>query len=314
MNPIKNILLWASENETLRRHVSKWGFVKRALRQFMPGETFDDALNAAHQLKDQGLLTTFSELGEHLVDISEADAVVDHYLSVYDRSAAEGLVSEVSLKLTHLGLDLEVERCAKHLDRLAAKAEEHNTWLWIDMESSEYVDTTLDLYHQVMANHSNVGICLQAYLHRTPADVESLLPLKPGIRLVKGAYKEPASVVVRGKKAVDHAYFTVAAKLLTAARDGEVRLGLGTHDVHLIEKLDVVATTADVPRASYEIQMLYGIRTADQLRLAGDGHRVRTVIGYGEAWYPWYLRRLAEKPGNLWFVLRNVFGQPPTAD
>ena len=307
---MRNALLWASENPTLQKHVPSWPFVQRALRKFMPGETLEDAIGAAQSLAGRNVTTTFSTLGEHVTTMYQAEGVTEEYLGVYDRIAQLGLDAEIAIKLTHLGLDLDTEAAAKNLERLAARAEETGTWVWVDMESSEYVDRTLDIYKQVRSAHAPVGVCVQAYLHRTPQDLEELLPLKPGIRLVKGAYKEPASVAIRRHADVDDAFFRIGAELLTKVGDG-VRLAMGSHDVTLLERMGVVAKAAGVSRADYEIQMLYGIRMEDQLRYGAEGYNMRTVIPYGEQWYPWYVRRLAERPANLWHVAKNVFAKSP---
>jgi proline dehydrogenase len=306
MSVMRDALLWASKNETLKTHVPRWGFAKRALRQFMPGERLEDALETATALAGKGVTSMFTKLGENLTDLTQADAVVDHYLGAFERIAALGLDTEISVKPTQLGLDLNLEYAARGLETLAAKAEELGNWLWIDMESSEYVQPTIDLYKRVKDRHFPVGICLQSYLHRTPQDIKDLIPLQPGIRLVKGAYKEPASLAITKRAENDEAFFRQGAELVTA--DG-VRLALATHDVALLDRLEVVARAAGRAKDSYEIQMLFGIRMEDQYRYAAEGYAMRDLTAYGEQWYPWYVRRLAERPANLAFVARNVFAR-----
>ncbi|MDH3540289.1 MAG: proline dehydrogenase family protein [Acidimicrobiia bacterium] len=306
MSVMRDVLLWASRNETLKRQVPRWGFVKRALRQFMPGERLEDALETATMLAGKGVASMFTKLGENLTEPAQADAVVEHYLGAYERIAALGLDTEISVKPTQLGLDLDPEHAARGLETLAAKAEEMGNWLWIDMESSEYVQPTIDLYRRVKDKHFPVGVCLQAYLWRTPQDIADLIPLQPGIRLVKGAYKEPASQAITRRAEIDEAFFRQGADLLIA--DG-VRLALATHDVALLNRLEVVAQAAGRARDSYEIQMLFGIRMEDQYRYAAEGYAMRDLTAYGDQWYPWYLRRLAERPANLAFVARNVFAR-----
>lgn len=307
---MRDTLLWASQNDVLKRQVPQRKFVQRALRQFMPGERLEDAIEAAAGLATRGVSTTFTALGENLTEASQADAVVAHYVDVYDRIAAVGLDTEVSVKLTQLGLDLDVELAVANMEILATKADQTGNWLWVDIEASDYVDRTIEVFRRVKADHSDVGLCLQAYLHRTPRDVEDLLPTRPGLRLVKGAYKEPASVALTSKSEVDHAYLEIGERLIGAGADG-VRVALATHDVALLDRLEAVARSAGQGNQGYEIQMLYGIRTADQLRFAAEGFRMRTLIAYGAQWYPWYLRRLAERPANLWFVARNLFSEAP---
>jgi len=306
MGVMRDALLWASGNQCLRTHVPRWPFVRRAVRQFMPGERIEDALGAASTLADKGIATTFTKLGENLSDAGEIDGVVDAYVDAYAAIRASGLDTEVSVKLTQLGLDLDQEATASAVIRLAAAAQEHGTWLWIDMEASDYVDRTLDIYRRVKADFDHVGVCLQAYLHRTPADIEALAPLRPGIRLVKGAYKEPASAAVVGRSDIDEAFFRIGMDLISRPADG-LRLAVASHDVDLLDRLEAAA--AGGRPGSFEVHMLYGIRMADQYRYAERGYHVRTLISYGHEWYPWYVRRLAERPANLGFVARNLFAR-----
>ena len=308
MTLVRSALLWASENETLQTHVPQWGFVQRALRQFMPGEELSDALGAAADLADRGVTSMITRLGEHVTDGAQAEEVVAHYRAAYEQIAAGSVDTEVSVKPTQLGLDLDFDGAVSAVEALAGLAESRGNWLWLDMEASDYVDPTIELFRRVKASHASVGICLQAYLHRTPADLAALVPLRPGIRLVKGAYREPRSIALTDRAEIDEAFFRLGAELLSATADG-VRLGLASHDVRLLDRLGVVADAAGVTRDRYEIQMLYGIRMTDQYRYAGQGYRMRTLISYGQQWYPWYVRRLAERPANLGFVIRNLFAR-----
>ena len=312
MGLMRKGLQWASQNRTLRTRLPRYRFVRRAVRKFMPGETIEDALGAARSFAGQGLPTTLTQLGENVTTADEADAVVRHYLDVLARVSGLGLDTEISVKLTHLGLDFDPELTNRNTERLAARARGLGNWLWIDMEASPYAERTIDIYRRLRESFSNVGICLQAYLRRTPADVETLLG-GGGIRLVKGAYREPQPLIVGGKRAVDEGYFELALKVALQCREGGLRLALATHDLELIERIEQAANRAGVGRDAYEIQMLYGIRHADQFRLLRQGYRVRTLIAYGSSWYPWYLRRLAERPTNLFFVARNLFGKAPAA-
>jgi proline dehydrogenase len=176
------------------------------------------------------------------------------------------------------------------------------------MEDSSYVDSTLDIYRRLRKEFSNVGVCVQAYLYRTADDLESLLPLKPGIRLVKGAYREPPSRAFPRKKDVDNNYFKLALRLMDAIKAGGTRVAFATHDQNMINRLVETARLREIPNDAYEIQMLYGIRNTALRELARAGHATRILISYGPAWYPWYMRRLAERPANVLFVLKNVFG------
>ncbi len=273
----------------------------------MPGEDAAAAVVAAQQFQVQGISSLFTRLGENITQAEEADEVEAHYLGLLDDIAARKLDGEVSVKLTQLGLDLDVDATFERASRLAAKSAETGGTLWLDMEGSAYVEMTIAFYERLKAAHPNSGLCLQAYLRRTAADVQRLLPLAPEIRLVKGAYAEPASLAYRRKGEVDANFVALSVAMLEAQRAGkQVRIGLGTHDVRLIEQIAAHASALGLPKTAFEVQMLYGIRSDQQRRLAAEGYLVRDLIAYGEAWYPWYMRRLAERPANVIFALRQM--------
>jgi proline dehydrogenase len=277
----------------------------------MPGEELADALAAAERLRDEGLGSVLTLLGENLESIDEAVAVAEHYTEALREIRARGLPTEISVKLTQLGLDLDPERCAAFVDALATEAAAVGTWLWIDMEGSAYTDRTIALYERTRVGHEQVGLCLQAYLHRTPADVERLRPLRPSIRLVKGAYDEPAAIAYRRREDVDRAFLGLAVELLAGVADGTIgRAILGTHDTRLVDQATRFAEARGLSRERIEVQMLYGIRTREQRRLRSEGYAVRALISYGSSWYPWYMRRLAERPANVLFALRALLPSP----
>jgi proline dehydrogenase len=300
----RSVLLWMARNPWLRSRLPRLGFVRRAVRRFMPGEDADSAFAAAAGLAAGGQGILFTRLGENLAELAEADEVAAHYRELLDREASLPRPPELSVKPTQLGLDIDREACFRHLDSLATRAADAGTWLWLDMEGSNYVDATLDLYERLRTAHANVAICLQAYLKRTPADLRRLLPLTPAVRLVKGAYDEPATIAHRRRPEVDAAYQALA--LAEAARDGRARCALGTHDSGLIERIAAFAETAGVARRSIEVHMLYGIRARKLARLQAAGFPAFTLIAYGAFWYPWYMRRLAERPANVLFALRQL--------
>jgi proline dehydrogenase len=302
MNVARDAVLWAAENRWLREHLPRYRFVRRSVRRFMPGEALDDAIAAAKRLQERGLPTMFTALGENVIELADARRVVEDYREAYDRVAAAGLDTEFSVKPSHLGLDQDPQAALANLEELAATATEHDNWLWLDMESASYVDGTLDLYRKLRAGRPNVGVCLQAYLKRTAGDVDSLMPLDPTIRLVKGAYREPRELVFGSREVIDEAYRRLA--LLILARKGPLgRLALGTHDVALIRQIETDVGGRD----GFEVHMLFGIRQADLLRMAGEGYRARSLISYGTNWYPWFMRRIAEKPvENTLLALRNL--------
>ena len=305
---MRRILLWMARSRLLKRWLPRIWFVRRATRRFMPGETMEEALDAAEFFRPHKIGVLFTHLGENLANLAEADAVAKHYHTLLDRIGARGLDAEISVKPTQLGLDLDREATLEHLSGLADHAAQGNGLLWLDMEGSAYTDATLDLYRSLKEAHQNVGVCLQAYLRRTTADVHALLPLKPAIRLVKGAYDEPAEIAFRRREEVSFAYQSLCVLMLPAAAAGDLRLGMGTHDTALIERVAAHAAGLGIGKDAFEIEMLYGIRQNEQLRLAAEGYRVMALIAYGEAWYPWYMRRLAERPANVWFALRQIVG------
>jgi proline dehydrogenase len=311
---MRKLFLWASENSWIRRRLSRMGFVRRAVSRFMPGEDLESALGATVALNRAGLGTVLTLLGENVTTEGDTVAVVDHYLAVIDAIHARTLDAEVSVKLTHLGLDLDPSLAEANLVRIVTRAAERKQDVAVDMEGSAYTQRTLDLYRRVRAGHGNVGLCLQAYLKRTATDVESLAPVRPMIRLVKGAYAEPPTIAFASKTQVDAEFRSLAQRLMRAAAapagDGaRPRVVLGTHDRRLIGELTTWASTEGIPPGAYEFHLLYGIGRDEQLRLRAAGHRVRVLISYGAAWFPWYMRRLAERPANVWFVVRSLFAR-----
>ena len=304
---MRSMLLAASQNSWLRDHAAQFPFVRRSVSRFMPGETLDAALSSAQTLLQKKIGTVFTHLGENVADRAEARSVSEHYLEVLNRIHRANLPTEISVKLTQLGLDLSSDFCFENLDRII-QSENPGKTVWVDMEASNYVDATLNIYKQALEKHPNVGICLQAYLYRTKKDLADLLPLRPSIRLVKGAYKEPASIAFPKKSDVDENYFALAQEMLRAQSAGScVRAAFGTHDVALIRRIADFVKNEGIANDKFEVEMLYGIQRAEQERLAQEGYRSIVLVAYGTYWYPWFVRRLAERPANVWFLLRNVF-------
>jgi proline dehydrogenase len=304
----RTLLIRGSESPALAGLVQGRGVARRAVRRFMPGETLDAALAAAAQQAEFGIGTTLTYLGEKVTDASGTEAVAQRYLEALDQVRARGLPCELSLKLTHLGLGLGADVCIGMIERICERAEATGAALWIDMEGSAYTAVTLEVFRAVHARHRGLGLCVQAYLRRTPADVEALLPLGAAIRVVKGAYREPPALAFQSKSDVVEAFFRLGARLLEPdARAAGVRAVFGTHDVALIARLQGLARSRGLGPEAFECHLLYGIRTADQRRLAAQGQPVRVLISYGASWFAWYMRRLAERPANLWFVVRSLF-------
>ena len=309
MTMMRKVLLAGSTNAWLRDRATKYPFVRKSVSRFMPGEHVDDALKAASEQQPLGITTILTRLGENVTSAGEAEEVTQHYLDAFDKVAAAGLDAHISVKPTQLGLDLDRGMCERNLDRLMERAGQRNNFVWIDMESSPYVDPTIDLFRRTRKLSPRIGIAIQAYLYRTEKDVESLVPLGSAIRIVKGAYLEPADVAFPKKADVDESFYKLCVRLMApdAQRAGSL-LHIATHDIALADRLSAYITHNKVARSAYEFAMLYGIQRQQQLRLAREGQRLRLLISYGEYWFPWYMRRLAERPANVWFVAKNMFG------
>jgi proline dehydrogenase len=309
MSVARTILLKISDSQWLRANGTKLPFARRAVAKFMPGESFEDMLVAARATRDEGIGAVFTRLGENVNDLAEADAVARHYLEVIDRIKSLGIDCEPSIKLTQLGLDIDRDLAYGHLRDLAARAQAAGSYLWIDMEQSSYVDVTLDLTKRLRQEFPAVGVCLQAYLFRTRQDLEDVTARGIGVRLVKGAYNEPPDVAFPKKSDVDANYLALAQLMLAAGpRAAGSRAVFGTHDLDLIAAIRGHAQSLNLKSGGYEFHMLYGIQKAAQLRLAKEGAALRVLIAYGEYWFPWYMRRLAERPANVWFVVKSLFG------
>jgi proline dehydrogenase len=272
----------------------------------MPGERLEDALAAAAELQRFGIGAVLTRLGENITDAAAANETATHYVIVARELQRLGLDGDISVKLTQLGLDIDPQHCQATLLMLADETSGRGIRLWIDMEQSFYVERTLDMRRALRA-YPQAGVCLQAYLRRTADDLASLMPVAGGIRLVKGAYRESSGVAYPRKHDVDENFVTLAIEMLGAARKSGLRCVFGTHDQHLIARLQRHADAAGVPRDMFEFHMLYGIHRSEQVRLAREGYRVKVLISYGEQWFPWYMRRLAERPANLMFLARSMF-------
>ncbi len=312
MSLLRTIFLSASQSAWLRDRAPRLGFVRRTAGRFLPGEDADAALAAARTLAQSGVITLLTHLGENVASRDEAEAVTNQYRDLIARVRAAGLPSEISVKLTQLGLDLDAEFCFANLVKLiessaSADAAASKT-LWIDIEQSPYIDVTLELYRRARAAYRNVGVCVQAYLYRTEKDVASLIAQGATVRLVKGAYSEPAEIAYPKKSDVDESYFRLAQMLLgPEARGAKVRAAMATHDRPLIARIIEWSAAQQIPKPELEFAMLYGIQRAEQLRLAREGYRSCVLISYGSYWFPWFMRRLAERPANAWFLARNFF-------
>ena len=299
---LRRVILAAAESKSIHRVVQRYGMRLGAAR-FVAGETLDAAVPVLRGLNQQGLLTNTTILGEGVQSEAETRTVVDLYTQVLERIRAEQLQTNVSLKLTHLGLSLDESLALENALTVVARAAELGNFVRFDMEESPYVDATLRIFRTLRERgHENVGTVLQSYLHRTEADLESLLDLRPNLRLVKGAYLEPAAIAYQKKEDVDAAYARLLERSLTASGF----TAIATHDEALIEHAMAFAKEHGIPPERFQFQMLYGVRPALQLDLVRRGYAVLVATPYGPDWYRYLMRRLAERPANVLFLLRNL--------
>ena len=309
MSVMRKVLLWASTNAFLRDRATKTTFVRRSVVKFMPGERIEDAIEAAKKLKPQGLNTILTRLGENLTNIDEAQEVFDHYMKVIDLVKAAGLDAQISIKPTQLGYDQNPEVCYNYCIKLLERCEAVGTFFWLDMESSPYVDGTIALFKRLRAKSDKVGI---AHSGVSPPDGEG--PRRTSRarighstregRVPRAAQRGATEETRRGRELLQ-------ARLATAAGRCDTRPGallhIATHDLGLQARLQQVIAERKIPQSRYEFAMLFGIQTGRQQELGRAGIRTRCLISYGEYWFPWYMRRLGERPANVWFVVKNMF-------
>jgi proline dehydrogenase len=299
---LRSLILAAADSPRLQRFVQRYGFRLGAAR-FVAGETLDDAVTVLRRLNESGLLTNTTLLGEGVHDEAETRAVVEAYREVLDRIQAEGLRTNVALKLTHLGLSIDEQLAHRNVAELVGHAAGVGNFVRIDMEESQYVDATLRVYRRLReSGHENVGAVLQAYLFRSEDDLAALLPLAPNLRLVKGAYLEPTEVAYPRKGDVDAAYVS----LLETSLAGDGFTAVATHDERLIGHAIAFVEERGISKERFQFQMLYGVRPRLQLELVRRGFDVLVATPYGPEWYRYLMRRLAERPANLLFLLRNL--------
>ncbi len=295
-------LLWASEKPRIQRFVAESKLTRSVVQRFVAGDELEDAIRAIKDLNSKNVGGILDLLGEGVTDPRGAEAAADEYLRSIKRIEATGIDTTVSVKLTQLGLAFDKGKCIDHLRVLAAEAQAVGTRVEIDMEQADYVTDTIEVYRVLRADFPSLRLAIQAYLRRTPADLESLKDVPPRIRLVKGAYSEPPELAFQKAKEIDGQYRYLTDWLFTNGDEP----GLATHDSKLIHHAKQAAQQAGKPADSFEIQMLYGIRRELQQQLAEQGYRVRVYVPFGSAWYPYLMRRMAERPANLRFFLRAV--------
>lgn len=301
---LRNTMLWLAGNDLVKRTIVRTPLSRALARRFVAGETREDALAAARTLNQGGASVSLDYLGENVHSAAEAEATTRTYFDLLHRIAEHGLNCNVSLKLTALGLDIQRELCVRNMRQVLDVARQTNSFVRIDMEGSDYTQLTLDLWEELFRDHGyqNVGIVLQSYLYRSAADTERAIQLRARVRLCKGAYKEGREIAYPNKVDVDRNFVALARRLLC---DGNYP-GLATHDPAIIAWTKRFVTEHGIDRSSFEFQMLYGIRRDLQRELLADGYRLRIYVPFGEAWYPYLMRRMAERPANLLFILRSL--------
>ena len=300
---LRTLLLELGKSPRLRRWITSSGTTRRLAQRFVPGEELAAALEAARKSNHAGMTASLDHLGENVLTREDAERARAAYTQALDGIAAENIDANISLKLTHIGLDLGDEFCVEQLRAVTGRAMEHRNFVRVDMEGSAYTDRTLQIIKQTRSETEAVGTVIQAYLYRSEADIRELLSIGCRIRLVKGAYKEPAKIAFPRKKDVDANYIKLMKILLPSG----IYHAIATHDPNMVEATIRFAAEHDITKDKFEFQMLYGIRTDLQARLVRQGYRVRVYIPFGRDWFPYFMRRLAERPANLLFFARHVF-------
>ncbi len=298
----RSAFLYLSTNAPVQHVATKSRVARRISSRFIAGDTLPEAVAATKQLNTRGLTVELDFLGESVTDRGQAEAARDTYLEMLAGIAAGGANSQVSLKPSQMGQALDDQLCYDNIEKVVLKAEELGNFVWVDIEDSPTIDRTIKLFKALRAEHSNVGIAIQAYLHRSRKDVQEIIDIGGTIRLVKGAYQEPASVAFPDKKDVDRSYKLLSDMMLSSG----LFQTFGTHDEKMIQHVIEYAQAHDIDKEKFEFQMLYGVRRDLQERLATDGYKVRLYVPYGDRWYPYFMRRLAERPANVIFMLGSV--------
>lgn len=299
---VRSFFLFLSRRKHLRRWMETSPLAKRLASRFVAGESLDQALSVGRKLNSEGITVTLDHLGESVSTLDEAAQARDVYLRTLCAIHDSGIQGNVSLKLTQFGLDLSFDQCRSNVEQLVKRAQELDSFVRVDMESSEYTDRTLDVVNGLFDQYRAVGVVIQAYLFRSKSDVENLCSRGIRVRLCKGAYLEPHSVAFAAKADVDRNFIELMKILL----DRGTYPAIATHDSRMIDATKAYAASRKISRDQFEFQMLYGIRRDLQRQLVSEGYRLRLYVPFGKAWYPYYMRRLAERPANVFFMLRNL--------
>jgi proline dehydrogenase len=303
--PLRIFFVWLSHRRWMARLALRTPFVKRVALRFVAGTTLDEAVAAVRAVNERGALATMDVLGESVHDRATADAAAAAYVATIERIAAEKLDANVSLKLTQMGLDLGVDECVSVLQSVVEAGRRHGIFVRIDMEGSDYTDRTLEVVRRLRADGHDVGPVIQSYLRRSKADVEALATERVRTRICKGAYAEHESVAFHDRGEIGRSFVDLCVRLLEA----DAYPGVATHDPDMIEAVKAYARDHDIPPERYEFQLLYGIRRDLQDQLLADGYRLRVYVPYGTEWWPYFMRRFAERPANVMFIIRSLFGE-----
>lgn len=308
---MRSVLLYLARSQTARKVLMRLPGANRVARRFVAGETLAEGIHAIRALNGKGILATLDHLGENVFTEADAARATQAYLDLLDAIAEAGVNTNASLKLTQLGLDISPELCLTNMRCILERAAQHNNFIRIDMEGSAYTEQTLNIYRTLRDAHGfqqQVGVVIQAYLFRSEADVRALAAEGANIRLCKGAYKEPPQIAFPNKRDVDANFVKLAEHFLAPeAREQGAYIAVATHDDNMINAVKNYAEKHSIPKDRFEFQMLYGVRSATLQALAAEGYKVRVYVPYGTEWYPYFMRRLAERPANVWFILKNTF-------
>lgn len=303
---LRAFFIWLSESRSMRAVAERSSVGRRMSSRFVPGTTIEQVMAAARSMNDQGLTVSIDYLGENVSNAEEAGASAAVYHRLLGEITSRGLKANVSLKLTHMGLDVDQKLAYENVDALVAHAARCHNFVRVDMEGSPYTQRTLDLVrtlHRLPGNEDSIGAVIQAYLRRSQADIQQLLAERIRVRLCKGAYKEPPEIAFQNKPEVDANFVKLMKMLLKSG----VYHGVATHDPRMIQATKDFARMEKIPPEAYEFQMLYGIRRDLQQQLVREGYRMRVYIPFGTEWFPYFMRRLAERPANVVFVVKNIF-------
>lgn len=306
---LRNLILWLSTKKRITDAIARQGMRRGFARRFVAGETLAEAIAASVELYRAGRSVSLNQLGENVATAEEARGSRDSYIATLEALEQASVDGNISIKLTQLGLDLDRDLCLSLTQEIAAQARSLGRTIEIDMESSTYTETTIEIYEAVQRCHANAGLAIQAYLRRSLGDVARLAPLNPKVRLVKGAYREPPKIAFQKKSEVDENYRRLLDRILMHDGEGGFSVAVATHDPALVAYTAEKVEQYNVPRERYEFQMLLGIRRDLQGKVFEDGHPFRVYVPWGTAWCPYFMRRLAERPANTLFVLRSLLGE-----